>query len=61
MARPLRLTLAERFREGGVLAACCRFDREPGHVRIRWFLNSTALGRVPCASFELGERDAELS
>jgi hypothetical protein len=24
-------------------------------------LNSTALGRVPCASFEFGERDAELS
>jgi len=26
-----------------------------------YMLSSTALGRVPCASFELGERDAELS
>jgi polysaccharide biosynthesis/export protein len=30
-------------------------------TRVGQFLNSTALGRVPCASFELGERDAELS
>jgi hypothetical protein len=29
----------------------------PSHAEV----NSTALGRVPCASFEFGERDAELS
>ena len=33
-----------------------------GHCEdVKQLLNSTALGGVPCASWEFGERDAELS
>jgi hypothetical protein len=48
-------SIEQKFRERDIVLAAGP-DLTTSHEP-----NSTALGRVPCASFEVGEADAELS